>query len=228
MATEREEHAVSLKLPTFWTSQPEVWFAQAEAQFHLRGITADDTKYYYVLAALDQDTATRLLDLINQPPTENKYKTLKDRLVDSFGLSKRERATRLLHFRPLGDTKPSVLMDEMLALLGDHPPCLFFEQLFLERLPEDIRIQLVNAKIEDHRQLTKRADALWASRDMEPATANAIQRRPPAGQKRPKHRTTGGAPDQPNQLCYYHRTFGEAARQCRQPCTWSGNDKAGR
>ena len=82
------EHAVSLKLPTFWTSQPEVWFAQAEAQFNLRGITADDTKYYYVLAALDQDTATRLLDLINQPPRENKYKTLKDRLVDSFGLSK--------------------------------------------------------------------------------------------------------------------------------------------
>lgn len=222
------EHAVSLKLPTFWTSQPEVWFAQAEAQFNLRGITADDTKYYYVLAALDQDTATRLLDLINQPPRENKYKTLKDRLVDSFGLSKRERATRLLHFRPLGDTKPSVLMDEMLALLGDHPPCLLFEQLFLERLPEDIRIQLVDAKIDDHRQLAKRADALWASRDMEPATTNAIQRRPPAGQKRPKQRSTVVAPDQPNQLCYYHRTFGEAARQCRQPCTWSGNEKAGR
>ena len=57
-----EEHAVSLKLPTFWSSQPEVWFAQAEAQFNLRIITADDTKYYYVLAALDQPTATRLLD----------------------------------------------------------------------------------------------------------------------------------------------------------------------
>jgi hypothetical protein len=57
------EHTVSLKLPTFWTAQPDVWFAQAETQFNLRGITADDTKYY-VLAALDQDTATRVLDLI--------------------------------------------------------------------------------------------------------------------------------------------------------------------
>jgi hypothetical protein len=68
-----EEHAVSLKLSTFWMAQPDVWFAQAEAQFNLRGITADDTKYYYVLAALDQDTATRVSDLISQPSGENKY-----------------------------------------------------------------------------------------------------------------------------------------------------------
>ncbi len=29
----------------------------------------------------------------------------------------------------------------------------------------------------------------------------------------------------PNQLCFHHRTFGEAAQHCRQPCVWSGNDK---
>ena len=116
------ENAVALKLPTFWTSQPEVWFAQAEAQFVLRGITADETKYYYVIAALDQPTATRLLDLISSPPTDDKYSTLKTRLTDTFGLSKQERASRLLHFRLLGDSKPSTLMDEMLGLLGDHPP----------------------------------------------------------------------------------------------------------
>ena len=219
------EHAVSLKLPTFWTSQPEVWFAQAEAQFNLRGITTDDTKYFYVLAALDQQTATRLLDLISQPPADNKYRTLKDRLISTFGLSKYERASRLLHFRPLGDSKPSALMDEMLALLGDHPPCLLFEQLFLERLPEDIRIQLVDSKMDDHRQLAKRADALWSSRNMESNT-NAVQRRPPARQQQTKSKAP--VPSSDNRLCYYHRTFGEAARQCRQPCTWSGNEKAGR
>ena len=220
-----QEHAVALKLPTFWTSQPEVWFAQAEAQFSLRGITTDDTRYFYVLAALDQQTATRLLDLISRPPAESKYQTLKDRLISTFGLSDHERASRLLHFRPLGDSKPSTLMDEMLALLGDHPPCLLFEQLFLERLPEDIRIQLVDSKIDDHRQLAKRADALWSSRYMESST-NAVQRRPPTGQKQAKPKPHFPPPD--SRLCYYHRTFGEAARQCRPPCTWSGNEQAGR
>ena len=51
-----EENAVSLKLPTLWTSQPEVWFTQAQAQFNLQGISTSDTKYFYVLAALDQET----------------------------------------------------------------------------------------------------------------------------------------------------------------------------
>ena len=169
-----QEHAVSLKLPTFWTSQPEVWFAQAEPQFNIRGTTADETKYYYVLAALDQGTTTRLLDLINAPPSENKYTALKERLIGTYGLSKRERASLLLHIRPLGDSKPSSLMDEMLALLGDHTPCLLFEQLFLEQMPEDIRVQLVDAKLEDHRQLAKRADALWAVKNMG-ASTNAVQ-----------------------------------------------------
>ena len=116
-------------------------------------------------------------------------------------------------------------MDEMLALLGDHPPCLLFEQLFLERLPEDIRIQLVDSGIDDYRLLAKRADALWSSRDME-FSANAVQRRSPAERKQTKPKAP--IPSSDNRLCYYHRIFGEAARQCRQPCNWLGNEKAGR
>ena len=44
--------AVTLKLPNFWTTHPEIWFAQAEAQFNIRGVTSDDTKYYYAVAAV--------------------------------------------------------------------------------------------------------------------------------------------------------------------------------
>ena len=212
---------MSLKLPTFWSSQPEVWFAQAEAQFNLRKITADDTKYYYVLAALDQPTATRLLDLISHPPADDKYEALKTRLIDTFGPSERERASRLLHFCELGDTKPSVLMDEMLALLGDHSPCFLFQQLFLERLHEDIRVQLVDSEADDYRHLAKKADALWASRDMSFST-NAVQRRLSSQKLKAKHPTTPTADD----LCYYHRSFGQAARKCTKPCSWSGKEQA--
>ena len=80
------EHAVTLKLPPFWTTQPRSWFTQAEAQFIIRGIINDDTKYY-ILASLDQDTATRLLDLLENPPEDGKYQAIKARLLDTFGLS---------------------------------------------------------------------------------------------------------------------------------------------
>ena len=114
-------------------------------------------------------------------------------------------------------------MDETLALLGDHPPCLLFEQLFLERLPEDIRIQLVDANVDDYRHLARRADALWSSRDTG-LGVNVVQRNPPSGQK-PKGKFPVTTSDE---LCYYHRTFGKAARKCNQPCAWSGKDQAGR
>ena len=85
----------------------------------------DDTKYFYILAALNQQTATRLL----------------------------------------------------------NPPCLFFEQPFLEHLPKDIHIQLVDSKMDDYLQLAKRANALWSSWDVEPNT-NAVQHKLPLDRSR--------------------------------------------
>ena len=69
--------AVAVKLPTFWTTSPSAWFAQAEAQFTTRKITEDATKYYYVVAALDTDTANRTLSIITAAQTRNSSKQLK-------------------------------------------------------------------------------------------------------------------------------------------------------
>ena len=244
------ENAVSLKLPPFWAAEPQIWFAQAEAQFALRKIAADDTKYFYVLSALDQATASRLKDFISNPPAEDKYEALRARLVETFDLSEPERASLLLHFRPLGDTRPSALMDEMLALLGDHPPCFLFRQLFLERLPEDMRTQLIDARIDDCRELARRADRIWAAKQvrsyansvqteptptlehMKPAASDAGQanyitdvvQRHPCTPHMPKRRQPPATPG----LCYYHRMFGAKARRCQQPCGWLGNERAGR
>lgn len=158
-----ETNAVSFKLPPFWASQPQVWFQQAEAQFTIRKITADETKYAYIVAALDQDTASRLLDLLRAPPTNNKYEAIKARLTKTFGLTRRVRANRLLQMGDLGDRPPSALMDEMLALLDGHTPCMLFEQLFLNRMPDPIRLQLANADFTDPRKVAERADELWQS-----------------------------------------------------------------
>ena len=161
MTTEPREHAVSLQLPTFWEKQPDIWFFQAEAEFELRNVTADSTKYAYLVKALGQDTAARLRDILAHPPTEGKYKNMKTRLLDTFGRSREARASDLLHTGPLGDRKPSELMDEMLATLGDEPMNFLFEQLFLDRMPEPIRLQISDGNpFEDPRATAVRADKL--------------------------------------------------------------------
>ena len=88
--------AVSLKLPTFWPERAAVWFVQAEAQFATRNVTADNTKFHYIVSALDQDTATRVIDMLLAPPAEDKYDALKTRLLTTFSLSVAQRAAQLL------------------------------------------------------------------------------------------------------------------------------------
>ena len=39
--------AVSVKLPPFWPDKTDLWFAQAEAQFTIKNITTEKTKYAY-------------------------------------------------------------------------------------------------------------------------------------------------------------------------------------
>ena len=44
--------SISLKLPQFWPDSAKIWFQQAESQFAIRNITAEQTKYHHVVAAL--------------------------------------------------------------------------------------------------------------------------------------------------------------------------------
>ena len=167
------QHAVTLKLPPFWTTQPRSWFTQAEAQLIIRGIVNDGTKPPWTKTLLRDLETWRLVDLLENSLAESKYQTIKARLLDTFGLSELERASQLLRIHPLGAAKPSELMDEMLALLGHHPPCLLFKQLFLERLPEDITTQLVAVKHENCRAMAKQADLFWSAKEV--ATTAAME-----------------------------------------------------
>ena len=219
MSTDNGVNAVAIKLPTFWTNEPNVWFTQAEAQFHIKKVTEDSTKYYYVVSALDQNTAARIIDVLQNPPENGKYDNLKSKLTETFSLTRRDRASKLLHLSGLGDRKPSELMDEMLSLLDGHKPCLIAEQIFLEQLPEDIRLQIADSEFTDPRAVARRADILWLAKQQ---SANFISRvSTPKSVSRQKDKSQ-------QDWCFYHRKFGNNARKCVQPCTHLGNETAGR
>jgi hypothetical protein len=59
-----------------------MWFAQAEAQFSLTGITTEQTKFYHVISQLDHWYAAEVRDIIISPPPRDPYTTLRTKLLE--------------------------------------------------------------------------------------------------------------------------------------------------
>ena len=141
--------AVAIKLPPFWPADPLVWFAQIEAQFATRNITNQRTRFDYVVAALSNEYATEIRDLILNPPQEDAYSTLKDLLIKRTAASERKRLQLLFTAEELGDRKPTQLLRRMQQLMGDAAgPNLdnsFLRELFFQRLPSHVRMVLASS-----------------------------------------------------------------------------------
>lgn len=167
--------AVSIKLPPFWPTDPEVWFAQVEAQFTTRGITAQKTMFDYVISSLSPEFAMEVRDLLLKPPADNPYNTLKVQLIKRTAASEQRKLQQLISGEELGDRKPTQLLRRMQQLLGDKlgtstDANSFLRELFLQRLPANVRIVLASA--DSTTTLDKLAD--MADKVMEVAAAPNI------------------------------------------------------
>ena len=190
----------------FWADHQRVWLQQAEAQFAVRNVTADNTKYHYVVAALDQATALHVIDMLEDPPQHNRYDNVKRRLTDIFGLSRRQRVDQLLDIglHSLGDRRPSQLMDEMLALLGSHKPCMLFERIFLRCMPEDIRLQLTTSSFDDLRALAKTAAEFCQAKEQSAVVFASNTRTKRSATRKPATTTSSGeSPARYRDVCFY-------------------------
>ena len=213
-----DSHTVGLKLPVFWADHPRVWLQQAEAQFAVRNVTADNTTYHYVVAALDQATALRVIDVLEDPPQHNKYDNLKRCLTDIFGLSRRQRADQLLDIglHSLGDRRPS----QAVHTIREHLP-----QMHARR----------------HSSTTSHVYFWWLAGSRQNCRRTLASERTVGCCFHVKHRTKRSATRRPattissgespagyRDVCFYHQRFGDAARKCVQPCAFAGNNRAGR
>lgn len=139
--------SVSIKLPQFWPTDPTVWFLQVEAKFNTREVTSQKTMFNYVIASQSPEIAFEIRDILIRSPTDAPYDNLKAELMKQTAESEQRKLQQLISSKELGDRKPTQLLRHMQQLLGDHLGPMpdnnaFLKELFLQRLPSNVRIVL--------------------------------------------------------------------------------------
>lgn len=237
---------VSVKVPPFWSDHPEIWFAQIEAQFVIAGITADDTKYNTVLAAIESNILAQIADAVLQPPRSGKYSHLKKCIIDRFCESEQKKIQKLLSDMDLGDRRPTQLLNELSGLAKNRVSDDFLKSLWLQRLPQQARaiLQASNVELPELAKLADKILEVSDYRQIAAATAPNIPDESPIGSRiaaleerieklcrsRSRNRSSSYSnrnqrPSTPsaNNICWYHKTYGENALKCRQPCNYPKN-----
>jgi hypothetical protein len=154
----------SVKLPAFWPANIAAWFASVEGIFELRNITSQRARYFNVLAALPEATVVLVADLIETNPLPaDPFDWLKARLVTAHQLTDIQRVEKLLSLPAMGQQKPSELLAEMIRICPrGEENSVFFNCLFLQKLPRELRVFLSEADMADKRLFSGRADQIWA------------------------------------------------------------------
>ena len=112
--------AHQVKLPSFWSKDPEIWFLQAESVFAGLNITVSRSKFNHVLPLLPCWVLATIRDVIvatERGDVVHPYADLRGRLFGAFTPSKWQLANMILNFPDIGDRHPSQLMADLLALL---------------------------------------------------------------------------------------------------------------
>ena len=199
--------AVAVKVPTFWTTSPKVWFSLLESQFATTNITAYDTKYHNAVQGLDKTTAEEISAFLLNPPAIGKFDALKTLLISTFGLTQADKDASLLAISGMGDSKPSGLLRYMNSLATtDDQKSMVCCAHFLWQLPESVHVVLARDSPTSITDLAKAADDNLAAQI--PASGIAAVSAGEMGRR--AHPSSGKT----GTRCFYNTKFGEKARKC--------------
>lgn len=235
---------VTIKPPPFWQHNPVLWFAQLESQFVLAQITTDETKYSYVVAALTEDLAAEVQDILASPPETERYAAIKNALIMRLSQSEAKRLEKLLRTEELGDRTPSQLLRRLRTLASNTVTDDVLRNIWLSRLPADTQ-KILTVCPGDLNALAQTADRIF---EMYPTTGvaaltasqgnttsatlsslqsqlaeltiqvSALQKAHKGQRKRYRSKSRNRSPAPTHNICWYHRKFGKDARKCIPPC----------
>ncbi|GFU27760.1 uncharacterized protein NPIL_495341 [Nephila pilipes] len=163
-----EINRVAVKPPIFWRNKPKLWFLQLEAQFANSGILQDATKYNIVVAALDENVSDFVVDILSNPPENEKYDTLKKALLNRLTDTEESRLKKLLTDLELGDKRPSDLLRQMKSLAGNSISDEIIKSLWLQRLPQQTQaiLTISNDTLDKIAEMADKIIAVYSSSEI--------------------------------------------------------------
>ena len=198
-------------------------------------------------AVLGHADAAQEGDLIEFPPDELPYESLKECLTELHILNPFQRYQAFMSLTLAAGEKPSTLMGKMCSLLPlnrrlHKDECFLCKSFFLDHLPPNIRTHLMRKDISNPCKLAAKADEIWQSystRSVNSVSTASLsshdlndvntlpqppQPRPaPCVGPRPASHTSHPQPPSSScksSLCWYHHKHGDQAQHCRSPCVW--------
>ncbi len=126
---------MAIKIPPFWPADPEVWFAQVEAQFSTQNITNKRTHFDHVIAALAPEITTEVRDLLLSPLADHPYDVLRAELIKKQQLWNNAACNSYSPQRKAVTSNLLSFSAECSNSAGPNPDNRFLRELFLQRLP---------------------------------------------------------------------------------------------
>ena len=219
--------SLSIKLPTFWTSAPDMWFYQIEAVFNNRQpkITKDATRFNHAVAALPQDVLLEIRHIMELPETDTgRFLKLKESLTEMLGKDDEEKRAELLQFcfctDGLGDRKPINLLMHIRHMAGASYDALE-RAMFLNQLPAQVHTALANSTATSNEALAREADKilrkfkLSKSRSSAPHFAAEELELEVPEIAAPRKNTPSSSTSFRPYVCYPHSKYGTKAFACK-------------
>lgn len=207
---------VSIKLPPFLPKNLQFWFGTVEAQFGIRGITKDDTKFWHLISALDTESfgaVAAVVEAVNDGSlTDNKYKTAKNALLESYSDSPMTQFFNFLRASPQSDRSVVEIFHRIKSIRVTMEDAQMAAALFA--LPSHIQQQLASRDFSNIKELQSAAKKIESQGPVPVASIRSSK------QKRPQQSDSRSSKPTKD-LCFYHRKFGKNARRCKPPCSLS-------
>lgn len=207
----RDPLFAKLEMPKITTKNAEYSLEKLESWLNINGIFEDTRRFEMLKMQLDPSVYAHVSHLLRNPPPFQRFNTLKNSVIKVLTDSEVKKAHDLISGLQLGDKKPSILLAEMRQLHNGPINDNLFRELWLSRLPQNVKsilmgnMSFTNGQYPPLEQLADTADRIMDYTNGSNTAIDAVTSTPPPDFYRELNNTLGRIGDQLKWLTDRHR-----------------------